>query len=32
MSSCSIGQVCSVRLDELGDRFRRYGLPGRRRP
>ncbi len=26
MSSCSIGQVCPVRLDELGDQFRRYRL------
>jgi ParB-like chromosome segregation protein Spo0J len=26
MNSCSIGQVCPVRLDELGDQFRRYRL------
>jgi ParB-like chromosome segregation protein Spo0J len=26
MSSYSIGQVCPVRLDELGDQFRRYRL------
>jgi ParB-like chromosome segregation protein Spo0J len=26
MNSYSVGQVCPVRLDELGDRFRRYRL------
>ena len=26
MNPCSIGQVCPVRLDELGDQFRRYRL------
>ena len=26
MNPCSVGQVCPVRLDELGDQFRRYRL------
>jgi ParB-like chromosome segregation protein Spo0J len=26
MNACSIGEVCPVRLDELGDQFRRYRL------
>ena len=26
MTSCTVGQVCPVRLDELGDQFRRYRL------
>ena len=26
MNPCSIGQVCPMRLDELGDQFRRYRL------
>ena len=26
MNPCSIGQMCPVRLDELGDQFRRYRL------
>jgi ParB-like chromosome segregation protein Spo0J len=26
MISCTVGQVCPVRLDELGDQFRRYRL------
>jgi ParB-like chromosome segregation protein Spo0J len=26
MNPCAVGQVCSVRLDELGDQFRRYRL------
>ncbi len=26
MTPCAVGQVCPVRLDELGDRFRRYRL------
>lgn len=26
MDSCTVGQVCPVRLDELGDQFRRYRL------
>jgi ParB family transcriptional regulator, chromosome partitioning protein len=26
MNPCALGQVCPVRLDELGDRFRRYRL------
>ena len=26
MISCTVGQVCPIRLDELGDRFRRYRL------
>ena len=26
MTPCPVGQVCPVRLDELGDQFRRYRL------
>ena len=26
MISCTVGQVCTVQLDVLGDRFRRYRL------
>ena len=26
MNPCPVGQVCPVRLDELGDQFRRYRL------
>ena len=26
MDLCAVGQVCPVRLDELGDQFRRYRL------
>lgn len=26
MNPCTVGQVCPVRLDELGDQFRRYRL------
>jgi hypothetical protein len=26
MDSCPVGQVCPVRLDVLGDQFRRYRL------
>ena len=26
MDLCAVGQVCPVRLDELGDLFRRYRL------
>jgi hypothetical protein len=26
MNPCAVGQVCLVRLEELGDQFRRYRL------